>query len=234
MPRPYATYFDNPFAALRMARPAYKAQATHALRAVRQAALGKAFDPLLAELETAIASFDENLTDRQQPTVGDTDAYQLARTNWLTFVDDVMKDYLTPKLRKLSVYADFRQFGKSRLAGLKQPNLLVQSQKLVDLYTGQQDVLKYPTLAAEAALKLKAVADADETRDKQAAATDDTILDLAADRAAIARAQRRLKAQLELTFDDPDKVYSFFDFSAATVNKSGKATVIAIATNLPG
>lgn len=59
------------------------------------------------------------------------------------------------------------------------------------------------------------MADADETRDGQAAATDDAILALADDRAAIARAQRRLKAQLELAFDLPAKVYSYFDFAQA-------------------
>ena len=67
MAKPYATYFNNPFQALRMARPACKAQALFSLRAVREAALGAAFTPLLAALETAIAGFDENLTDSRQP-----------------------------------------------------------------------------------------------------------------------------------------------------------------------
>ena len=46
------------------------------------------------------------------------------------------------------------------------------------------------------------------------------ILAFEADRAATAKAQRRLKAQLELTFDDPAKVYSFFDFSQAALPKA--------------
>lgn len=98
----YATYFDNPFGALRMDRPAYKAQAEYSHRAVTEATPGAVFTPLLVAL------------------------------------------------------------------------------------------------------------------------------DLADDRAAIAHAQRRLKAQLELTFDKAEKVYSFFDFSAAKVNKSGKVKVVVV------
>ncbi|MCI1189576.1 hypothetical protein MON38_19305 [Hymenobacter sp. DH14] len=51
---------------------------------------------------------------------------------------------------------------------------------------------------------------------------------MADDRAAIARAQRRLKAQLELKFEDRENVYSFFDFPAAKVNKSGKVRVVGV------
>jgi hypothetical protein len=134
---------------------------------------------------------------------------------------------VTPKLRKLPVYADFKKFGKSRLSELAQADLLIQSQQLIDLYTEHQTAAARPTLAAEAAVKLKAVADADELRDKEAAAQDTLILGLEADRTAIAKAQRRLKAQLELTFDDPAKVYSFFDFGKATINKSGKVKVVS-------
>ena len=94
----YSTYFDNLFLALRMARPDFKAQAQaqaqYALRAGHEAALGKTFDPLLADLEAAINGFDENLADRNQSTAAGTDAYHQARTAWLTFVDDTMKDYV--------------------------------------------------------------------------------------------------------------------------------------------
>ena len=223
MTGPYSTYFDNPFLALRMARPAFKEQAQHVARAVRDAKPGAAFDPLLTALDTAIAGFDDKLTDRVEPTAADTEAYRRARKDWLTFVDDAMKDNITPKLRKLPVYADFKKFGKSRLSGLDQANLLIQSQQLIDLYTEHQTAVGRPTLAAEAAAKLKAVADLDALRDKEDATTT-LILDLATDRAAIARAQRRLKAQLELTFDDPAKVYSFFDFSQTQLPKAKKKT----------
>lgn len=224
MAQPYATYFENFFEALRMARPDYKAQAEYALRAGRQAQLAAVFNPLLADLEAAINGFDENLTDRQQPTQGNTEAYKTARKAWLAFVDDTMKDYITPKLRKLPVYADFKVFGKSKLAALKQDALLVDSQKLIKLYALHAAALAYPAVAADATARLAAVAALDETRDTADAATGTTILALADDRAAIARAERRFKAQLELTFDAPAKVYSFFDFSRAKLPKAKKTT----------
>ncbi|MBJ6108387.1 hypothetical protein JAO73_05150 [Hymenobacter sp. BT523] len=217
----YSTYFDNPFLALRMARPAYKAQAEYALRAGREAALGAAFAPLLAELETAIAGFDENLTDRNQPTAGGTDAFRQARAEWLLFVDDAMKDHVTPKLRKLPVYADFKKFGKSRLAELAQPELLTASQALVALYRAQQAALP-AEVAAGAQARYAALVAADAARDARTATIADARLELADDRAAIARAQRRFKAQLELKYDDAEKVYSFFDFSAAKLPKAKK------------
>ncbi|MDO7850750.1 hypothetical protein [Hymenobacter convexus] len=229
MKGPNSTYFENPFLTLSMARPAYKAQAAYSLRAGREASLGAAFTPLLAALETAINGFDENLTDGGQSTAGGTDAYHAARTAWLDFVGDTMLDYVTPKLRKLPVFADFKKFGKSKLKALDQGTLLTQSQTLLKLYHAQQAALKYPTLGAEADALYQALAAADETRDTQAATITDARLDLTADRRAIARAQRRLKAQLELAFEEPEKVYSFFDFSAAesarkSAKKAAKAT----------
>ena len=210
----YSTYFDNLFLSLRMARPDYKAQAQYSLRTIRQAALGAAFTPLLAELETAIAGFDENLTDRNQSTAGGTGAFHVARTAWLEFVDDTMKDYVTPKLRKLPIYADFKKYGKSRLAALPQPRLLTESKDLLALYQAQQKAL-YPTLGADAQKLYDALAEADKTRDEQDGTITEAQLALADDRAAIARAQRRLKAQLELKFDEPEKVFSYFDFAKA-------------------
>jgi len=223
----YFTYFTNPFESLRMDRPAYKAQAEYSHRAVTTAALGAAFTPLLAELQTAIDGFDENLADRNQSTAGGTDAYHAARLEWLAFVDDTMKDYITPKLRKLPVYADFKKFGKSKLSALRQPKLLTESKALLALYHDHQDAL-YPTLVKDAEKKYTALTTIDETRDTQEAKITEAALDLADDRAAIARAQRRLKAQLELKFEDEKKVYSFFDFSAATVTKSGKVKTVVV------
>jgi hypothetical protein len=223
----YYTYFDNPFAHLRMDRPAYKAQAAYSLRTVREAALGAAFTPLLGALETALGSFDENLTDRNQSTAGGTAAFREARQKWLAFVDDTMKDYVTPKLRKLPVYADFKKYGKSKLTVLDQSTLLTTSKDLLKLYHDHQGAL-YPDLAQDAQKLYDALDDADETRDEQEGDIEDARLDLADDRQAIAHAQRRLKAQLELTFEDAKKVYSFFDFSAAKVNKSGKVKAVVV------
>ena len=228
-----STYFENLFLALRLARPDFKAQALHSLRAGREAQLDKLFVPLLADLKTAITGFDENLTDSGESTAGGTDAYHRARTAWLDFVGDTMLDHVTPKLRKLPVYADFKKFGKSKLAALDQPALLTQSNNLLQLYAAQQAALKYPTLAAEAQQLYDALAATDETRDTQNATIGGARLALADDRAAIARAQRRFKAQLELAFDEPAKVYSFFDFSQAssarkTLKKAAKATAKAV------
>jgi hypothetical protein len=222
MKKKYFTYFENPFLALRMPRPAYKEQAQHTLRAVREAGLDAAFGPLCDELEKLIGEFDEGLTEREESTGGDTQAYHTKRAEWLEFVDDTYIDYVKPKLRKLPGFADFRPYGKSRLAALKQEDLIVKSNALLEVYAEYESKL-YPTLVKDARAKLKAMTDVDAHRDTQDAATDTTILDLADDRRAIAQTQRRLKAQLELTFDEPEKVYSFFDFSKATVNKSGKA-----------
>lgn len=125
-----------------------------------------------------------------------------------------MLDHVTPKLRKLSVYADFKKYVKSKLKALDQPTLLTKSENLLKLYHDQQAAL-YPTLGADAQALYDALDTADETRDTQDSDIEDARLALADDRQAIARAQHRLKAQLELTFDDADKVYSFFDFSAS-------------------
>ena len=230
MQGPNSTYFDNLFLALRMARPAYKAQAQYSLRAGQEAQLGPAFAPLLAALATAIGGFDESLTDSGQSTAGSTGAYHGARTEWLAFVGDTMLDFVTPRLRKLPVFADFKKFGKSKLAALDQPALLPASKALLQLYRDQQAALSYPTLGAEADALYLALVAADATRDTQDATITDARLDLATDRAAIARAQRRLKAQLELAFDQPEKVYSFFDFSQAeSARKSAKKAAKAAA-----
>ena len=219
----YSTYFDNLFLSLRMGRPAYKAQAEFSLRAARTAKLSGAFTPLLEALETAIGEFDENLADRNQSTSGGTVAFAKARKEWLAFVDDTMKDYVTPKLRKLPVYADFKKFGKSRLTVLDQTTFVTQAKALLDLYRAQQKAL-YPELGSEAQALYDALVQADTTRDTQTTTIDAAILDLADDRTAIARAQRRFKAQLELAYDKPEKVYSFFDFSASKEAKKGKPT----------
>jgi hypothetical protein len=228
----YSTYFDNFFLALRMARTDYKDQALHTLRAVTQASLGAAFTPLLAELKAATDDFDENLTERSESTADETSAYHLARTAWLAFVDDTMKDYVTPRLRKLPAYAAFKKVTKTKLGRLNQGELLTQSKVLLELYAEHQGAL-HPTLLTEAQDVFKHVSQLDESRDKDDAATDTTILDLEDDRQAIARAQRRVMAQLELTFDDPARVYSFFDFSKAIVSKSKKATPIPTPTPTP-
>ena len=218
----YGTYFENFFAGLRLSRPNFKASGTYTATALTTASLGAAGAPFITDLNAALTGFDENLTDRQDPTQGDTAAYRAARKAWLAFVDDTAKDYVTPKLRKAAHYADFKALSRNVLAELSQPELPLQSQALVDLYTTHAAALGYPTVVADAKAKLQAVLDTMTTRVESDTDTDATILDLQADWLRVARALRRAKAFLELQFDDPAKVYSFFDFSKVKLPKGKK------------
>ncbi|WP_400191955.1 hypothetical protein [Hymenobacter sp. B81] len=209
----YQSYFDHFFATLPLSRVNFKASGTSTLAALREADLGTAFAPHLTELEAALAGFDDALTEADAPTAGDTAAFRAARKAWLAFVDDTMKDYVTPKLRRLPAYADFRRYGKSRLAALAQADLLQDSQQLLALYTEHAAALGRPTLPAEARAAYQPLPDAWDARDTTDAGIAAARTDLSADWLALARALRRVKAQLELRFDEPAEVYRFFDFS---------------------
>lgn len=213
----YFSYFDNFFLNLVISRPNYKALAEFTLAAVRKAALGSAFDGYLTALETAIKNFDENLADRNDPTQGTTEAYRTARKAWLTFVDDTMKDYVTPRLRRLPVYADFKALSKRKLAALNQQALPTAAEALVKLYETHAAALNYPAVGADARTRLDDLKAAATARADDQALRNTTIVELAQDWVAIARALRRVKAQLELTFDEPEQVYAFFDFSKVKV-----------------
>jgi len=179
----YSTYFDNLSLSLRMARPDHKARAQYSLRIAREAGLGVPFASLLADLKTALAGFNENLADRNQSTAGGTEAFRAARAKWLEFVDDTMKDHVTPKLRKLPIYADFKKVSKSKLTALNQPTLLTESKLLLVPYMVHQKAL-YPMLRADVQQLYNALETADETRDTQAGGITGVILGLADDRAA--------------------------------------------------
>jgi hypothetical protein len=217
----YQTYFDNFFATLPMSRTNFKALGTGTLTTARQAGLGAEFAAHLTTLETALNGFNDNLTDADESTAGGTGAFRVARKAWLEFVDDTMKDYVTPRLRKLPVYADFKKYGKSKLAALDQPALLQDSKLLLDLYTQHAAALGQPTLPTEAQAAYQQLATADTARDTTGAAISEARVALSADWLTLARALYRLKAQLELTYDDPKQVYRFFDFSKT--NKSNRA-----------
>jgi hypothetical protein len=220
----YFSYFDNFFLYLRISRPNFKAAAEYTLTAGRAANLGAALTPYLDELAAALKGFDEKLTERTASTQGDTEAYRTARTAWLTFVDDTMKDLVTPKLRKLPAYADFKQYGKSRLRVLDQQELPVQSQALVKLYATHAKALGQPALATDAQNVLSRLTAVSEQRDQADAAISGAIVGLAQDWMAVARALRRIKAQLELQFDEAEKVYSFFDFTKVKKARKSSAT----------
>jgi len=220
----YSSYFDNFFLYLRISRADFKASAEYTLTAGWASQEAEALAPYLTELATAITTFDENLTERNSSTRGGTEAYRTARTLWLTFVDDAMKDHVTPKLRKLPVYADFKQYSKSKLRSFDQAELPVKSQALLKLYAAHAAALGQPTLAADAQAALSRLTAVSEQRNQTDAAITGAITELTQDWIAVARALRRVKAQLELLFDEPAKVYSFFDFSKVKKAKKSAPT----------
>lgn len=213
----YQTYFDHFFATLPMSRVNFKQLGTTALTRLREASLGAEFGPHEDALQTALEGFDDNLTDADESTAGDTEAFRAARKQWLSFVDDTMKDYVTPKLRKLPVYADFKRYQKSKLSKLPQAELLQESKPLLSLYQEHAAAMKYPDLPTDAQQLYKQLADAHEARSGTEAGIDGARVALAADWLGLAQALRRFKAQLELRFEEAAEVYRFFDFGK--VNK---------------
>ncbi|GAA3936695.1 hypothetical protein [Hymenobacter algoricola] len=218
----YQSYFDNFFATLPMSRHNFKALGTSALTKGRKADLGAAFTSIFTELESALGGFDESLRDANESTSGDTLEFGAARAKWLDFVDDTMKDYVTPRLRKLPIYADFKKYTKTKLAGRDQTRLLDDSKLLLPLYTEHATALGSPTLAAEAQKAYQLLAKAQTTRSETEGGISQARIHLAADWQALARALRRFKAQLELKFDSPLEVYSFFDFGKANKYTTSK------------
>lgn len=217
----YQTYFDHFFATLPMSRVNFKQLGSTALTRLREASLGGEFRPHEDALQTALDGFDDNLTDADESTAGDTEAFRAARKQWLAFVDDTMQDYVTPKLRKLPVYADFKRYQKSKLSKLAQAELLQESKPLLNLYQEHAAALQYPTVHADAKRLLEQLTLAHEERSGTEAGIDGARVALAADWLRLAQALRRLKAQLELRFEEPKEVYRFFDFGATRVAKRG-------------
>lgn len=214
MATPYRSAFDNFFRTLAISRVNYKTLATYSLRTAQGAGLPASFTPMLTSLDTHITAFDENLVEGLDPTAGTTEAFRRARKSWLAFVDDTMKDHVTPKFRKDAAYADFRKLNKNKLSNLTQPELLTESKALLQLYSDHAAALTAPTLVASAQAAYDAMETADEGRDTQAATLDTARLALAGDRDDVATDLFALKCQLHLRFpNDADKVYSFFDFS---------------------
>jgi hypothetical protein len=217
----YQSYFDNFFASLPISRVNFKALGSATLTKLREAKLGAEFAPHEAALQAALDGFDENLTDADESTSGDTAAFKAARKQWLAFVDDTMKDYVTPKLRKLPVYADFKQYQKSKLNKLGQAGLLQDSKQLLGLYQEHAATMQHAQLPTAAQALYDQLTQAHQERGTTEAAIEGARVALEADWLALARALRRVKAQLELHFEEPAEVYRFFDFGK--VNKSNRA-----------
>ncbi|GAB2958603.1 hypothetical protein GCM10027048_27060 [Hymenobacter coalescens] len=212
----YPRYFDHFFATQRISRFRFRALGNYALTQLREANLSAAFAPHAAELQAALNGFEPDLLRGiAHAPAGGTTAFRVARKQWLAFVDDAMKDYVTPRLRKLPVYAEFRQYRKSRLRALDHTTLLLHSRTLLNLYESHQAALHAEDLCADAQRLFRRLAHADESRTIAEAISDQARMARSADWLALARALRRFKAQLELHFDDPAEVYRFFDLTAA-------------------
>lgn len=230
---PYFSYFLNFFLTLVISRPNFRALAQYTRDALKGAGLGPLFDPFIQDLDTAIAGFDVNLIQREDPTAGDTEAFRQARAQWLHFVLEVQVKVVNPAMFGKTALKDFRKFTHGKLAALDQDELPILSDALVVLLGDHQAVLQplyaahFPTpagqqpqtLVAKATELVTSVRDADSARDQAFATVDTTIQNLAKDWVALARALNRAKAMLELTFDDPKDVYRFFDFSKAKTTK---------------
>jgi hypothetical protein len=217
----YQSYFDNFFATLPVSRTNFKALGTATLTTAKEAGLGAEFTAHLTELQAALDGFDEKLTEADESTSGDTAAFRAARKTWLEFVDDTMKDFVTPRLRKLPAYADFKKYGKSKLGALDQPRLLQDSKLLLALYTEHAGALGSPTLLAAAQAAYQALTTAHQARTTTEASISDARVSLSTDWLRLARALRRFKAQLELKYEQPEEVYRFFNFGK--VNKGASA-----------
>ncbi|RTQ44705.1 hypothetical protein EJV47_27315 [Hymenobacter gummosus] len=215
----YQSYFDNFFATLPMSRVNFKQLGADTLTTLRAAKLGTEFAAHEAALQSALDGFDENLTDADESTSGDTAAFKAARKQWLTFVDDTMKDYVTPKLRKLPVYADFKQYQKGKLGQLGHARLLQDSKQLLGLYQQHAAAMKYADLPTDAQALYDQLSQTHEERGTNEASIGKARVALAADWLALAQVLRRVKAQLELRFAEPAEVYRFFDFGATRVAK---------------
>ncbi|MCC3158744.1 hypothetical protein LJ737_15980 [Hymenobacter sp. 15J16-1T3B] len=209
----YSAYFANFFTTLPVSRVRFHALGTAVLTALGAAELPAAFDPHLAELQAALNAFDVDLAEAGPAPAGNSAAYRAARRDWLTFVDDTMKDYVTPHLRKQPAYADFMRHRKSRLAQLDHASLLRQSKQLLALYDVHHAALQYPALPADARAVFQQLTQADNARTITEAILDAARVSAAGDWQRLARALRRVKAQLELHFDEPAAVYRFFDFA---------------------
>lgn len=229
----YFTYFLNFFLSLAISRPNFRGLAQYTRDALKGAGLGPLFEPFIQDLDVAIAGFDVNLTERNDPTAGSTEAFRQARKAWLTFVFEQQMKVVNAALFGQPALKDFRQFTRGKLSGLGQETLLTHSDALVQLYTDNATALQpfyavhnptpagQPpvTLVEKAKALVKTLREAHSTRNQADAAIDTSIQELAKDWVALARALNRAKAMLELTFDDPKQVYVFFDFSKA--RKSG-------------
>ncbi|MBC7448903.1 MAG: hypothetical protein H7330_12675 [Hymenobacteraceae bacterium] len=239
-PPPYFSYFQNAFLTLVISRPNFRGLAQYTLDAVRQGRatgrLGAEFDPLVVGLTDAIARFDHNLLQRNDPTAGNTEAFRQARAAWLAFVLEQQERVVKGALFGQAALKDFRPLTHNKLRVLGQETLLTKSDVLVKLYADYAATLQplyavfnpplagepVVTLAKRAAALVKGLRAADSVRDQGDAQIHTSIKALATDWVALAVALRRVKGQLEVVFDTDQEVYDFFDFSKAKSPRSAR------------
>ena len=241
MNRPYFSLFANLFLTLVISRPNFRGLAQYTLDALRQARAagrisGPAFEALIQGLTDALAAFDDNLAERNDPTAGDTEAFRTARAAWLAWVQEQQIKVINPALFGKDALKDFRRLTRGKLGALNQETLMTQSEALVKLYTDSaaalqpRYALEYPTPAGQPAVTMadraknlvKALRTADSARDTTDVVIDTSITDLKSDWTTLALALRRTKGLLEFTFDTDEEVYNFFDFSKARPTKTTK------------
>ena len=243
MNRPYFSLFANFFLTLVISRPNFRGLAQYTLDALIHArstgrldALGATFDELIVALKTAIEKFDETLTERLDPTAGDTEAFRLARAAWLAWVQEQQVKIVNPALFGKAVLKDFRKYTRGKLGALAQEPLMTQSDELVKLYTDNAAALqpRYAldnpppagqppvTMADRATALVEALRTADSQRNTADSAIDTSIKVIKSDWVTLAGCLRRAKGLLEYTFATDEEVYGFFDFSRARPTKTTK------------
>ena len=238
--RPDFSLFANFFLTLVISRPNFRGLAQYTLDALKQArAAGRipaTFDGLILALTDAIAKFDVTLTERLDPTAGDTESFRLARTAWLTWVQEQQIKVVNPALFGQAPLKDFRRYTRGKLGALNQETLMTHSNELAQLYTDNAAALQplyaahnpppagqpVVPMATRAKALVAALRTADSARDAGDAAVGTSITDLKSDWGVLALNLRRVKGLLEVTFDTDEEVYNFFDFSKARPTKTIK------------
>lgn len=213
----YQTYFQQFLLTLPISRPGFRVGAQFTYDAVRAAGLGGLFPAALTQLETAIGGLDVNLQVRGTSTADDTEAQRRMRAKIVAFVDDTLIDLVKPKLRKLVAYKSFKGLGKTEFKRIKQHELLGRLDVFAGLLTANAATLG-PAAGTEAAQLVAQWETVTKERTESTEEIDQSILDLALDWVAVARALRRIQLLLLLQFiDEADggeaRAYAYFNFS---------------------
>lgn len=221
---PFRSYFGQFFLTLPISRTGFADLGRKAHDGVKAADLGSKFTAPLGRLNTALDGFDVNLTDRNTSRADDTEAQRLVRAAIVTFVDDTLIDFVNPKLRRLPALKQFKGLKKSAFRRLEHKDVNTQLGVFAGLLRTHAGALGTTDPADQADTLLKQWEKATRERTEGEQEVDDTILELAADWVAVARALREIQLLLLLDFlNDADggeaRAYSFFDFGKTFQSK---------------